>query len=82
MRIGNSKQYIKDFVKNNKKDFLLKVWQEIGKLSFIGGYPLGGAYIDLRASGDLVDYFYLYLDDAIAEKYPEIAGKYQRDLLK
>jgi len=80
MRIGTSKECIKRLVENNDKKFILKLWKSLGEESFIGGYPLGRSYIDSRASGSLIEYFYLYLDKAVAEKYPKLAGKYKRDI--
>lgn len=71
---------LNSFVERNHKVFLIKLWKELSHDTFCGGMPLGNAYIDARVKGDLIDTFYVLLDEAIAEKYPELAGKYKREL--
>lgn len=71
---------IDNFIERNNKKFLVKLWKELGEESFVGGFPLGKAYIDIRTKGDVIDKFYLLIDEAVAKKYPDIAGKYKREL--
>ena len=80
MKIGTAKIAIKQLVEANDKDFLLKLWKSLSNYTFLSGFPCGRSYIDIRSTGDIMDYFFLWLDREIAEKYPELAGKYKREL--
>ena len=74
------KKNLISFVERNNKRFLIKLWKEARQETFLSGMPFGRAYIDGRIRGDVKDNFFQMLDEALGEKYPDLACKRGREI--